>query len=120
MSIGNQSFEDTALTTLVIPSQTALAQSAFYLYNSKTPLTTIYCAPEMIEACEAAIAYRGDAAEVVEYQQTSDNQYLVDGKYYARLSDIGTPNYIKKRIYTIDEANRVAKPTGNTIRIKYR
>ncbi|MBR1914967.1 MAG: leucine-rich repeat protein [Alphaproteobacteria bacterium] len=29
-------------------------------------------------------------------------------------------NYKGKRIYTIDEANRVAKPTGNTIRIKYR
>ena len=74
----------------------------------------------MKDACEAAIAWRGDAAEVVEYIQTSDNQYLVGGKYYAKLSDIGTPNYIKKRIYTIDEANRVAKPTGNTVRIKYR
>ena len=25
-----------------------------------------------------------------------------------------------KRIYTLEEANLVAKPTGNTIRIKYR
>ena len=29
-------------------------------------------------------------------------------------------NYKGKRIYTIEEANAVAKPTGNTIRIKYR
>ncbi len=117
--IDGQSFEGTSLTSLVIPSQTVLSQSAFYLRNQKTPLTTIYCAPQMRQACEAAIAYRGDAAEVVEYQQTSDNQYLMGGKYYAKLNDIGTPNYIKKRIYTIDEANRVAGKK-NRVSIKYR
>ena len=117
--IDGQSFEGTSLTSLVIPSQSTLNQYAFYRYNPTTPLTTIYCAPQMKDACEAAIAWRGDAAEVVEYQQTSDNQYLVDGKYYAKLNDIGTPNYIKKRIYTIDEANAVAGER-NRVSIKYR
>ena len=119
LSIGNQSFEGTSLTSLVIPSQSTLNQYAFYRYTPTTTLTTLYCTPEMIEACEAAIAYRNDAAEVVEYQQISDNQYFVDGKYYAKLNDIGTPNYIKKRIYTIDEANRVAGEK-NRVSIKYR
>ena len=121
VTIYREALETTGITTLVIPANTTLSPTAFKADNSTpTLIEKLYCAPQMRQACEAAIAYRGDAAEVVEYQQTSDNQYLVDGKYYARLSDIGTPNYIKKRIYTIDEANRVAKPTGNTVRIKYR
>ena len=119
--IDTEALETTGITTLVIPANTTLSPTAFKADNgTPTLIEKLYCTPQMIKACEAAIAYRGDAAEVVEYIQTSDNQYFVDGKYYARLSDIGTPNYIKKRIYTIDEANRVAKPTGNTVRIKYR
>ncbi|MBR1914935.1 MAG: leucine-rich repeat domain-containing protein [Alphaproteobacteria bacterium] len=39
---------------------------------------------------------------------------------YASINDLINGNHIKKRIYTIDEANAVTKPTGNTVRIKYR
>ena len=121
VTIDTEALETTGITTLVIPANTTLSPTAFKADNSTpTLIEKLYCTPQMKDACEAAIAWRGDAAEVVEYIQTSDNQYLVGGKYYAKLSDIGTPNYIKKRIYTIDEANRVAKPTGNTVRIKYR
>ncbi len=43
-------------------------------------------------------------------------------KYTYKVNDIAVAAGPRKnkRIYTIDEANRVAKPTGNTIRIKYR
>ncbi len=120
VTIDTEALETTGITTLVIPANTTLSPTAFKANNSTpTLIEKLYCAPQMKDACEAAIAYRGDAAEVIEYQQTSDNQYLVGGKYYARLSDIGTPNYIKKRIYTIDEANAVAGKT-NTFSIRYR
>ncbi len=118
--IYNEALETTSIKTLVIPANSTLDPRAFKADNATpTLIEKLYCAPQMRQACEAAIAYRGDAAEVVEYIQTSDNQYLVGGKYYARLNDIGTPNYIKKRIYTIDEANRVAGEK-NRVSIKYR
>lgn len=46
--------------------------------------------------------------------------FAFGGKFYASLDDLEKGNYIKKRIYTIEEANKVAKPTGNTFRIRYR
>ncbi len=120
VTIYGEALETTGIKTLVISANSTLASRAFKADNSTpTLIEKLYCAPQMKDACEAAIAYRGDAAEVVEYIQTSDNQYLVGGKYYAKLSDIGTPNYIKKRIYTIDEANRITGKT-NTFSIRYR
>lgn len=43
-----------------------------------------------------------------------------DGSYMLVDANGKITGYKGKRIYTIDEANLVAKPTGNTIRIKYR
>ena len=120
VTIDTEALETTGITTLVIPANTTLSPTAFKADNrTPTLIEKLYCAPQMRQACEAAIAYRGEAAEVVEYQQTSDNQYLVDGKYYARLNDIGTPNYIKKRIYTVEEANEVAGKV-NRVTIRYK
>ena len=120
VTICQEALETTGIKTLVIPANSTLSPNAFKADNAAlTLIEKLYCTPQMKDACEAAIAYRGDAAEVIEYQQTSDNQYLVGGKYYARLNDIGTQNYIKKRIYTIDEANRVAGEK-NRVSIKYR
>lgn len=120
VTIYSEALETTSIKTLVIPANTTLSPTAFKADNSTpTLIKKLYCTPQMKQACEAAIAYRGDVAEVVEYIQTSDNQYLVDGKYYARLSDIGTPNYIKKRIYTIEEANQVAGKV-NRVTIRYK
>ena len=46
-------------------------------------------------------------------------QILFHGKFYNSLSDVAAKNYIKKRIYTIDEANQVAGKT-NSFKIRYR
>ena len=45
--------------------------------------------------------------------------FSFNGKFYNSLGDLAHHNYIKKRIYTIDEANRVAGST-NRVSIKYR
>ena len=45
------------------------------------------------------------------------------GKTYASLSDLFAGNAFtpeKKRIYTIEEATRLSKPTGNTFKIRYK
>ena len=46
--------------------------------------------------------------------------FKVGSKIYNSIDDFAKGNNVKFRIYTIEEANLVAKPTGNTVRIKYR
>ena len=60
--------------------------------------------------------------DIKTYQKESDGRYVLDGVRYQSFIDMqkGQNGTGLKRIYTIDEANLVAKPTGNTIRIKYR
>ena len=63
-------------------------------------------------------ATKNQCAEIVEalkYNQV----FNMNGKFYASLSDWAKDNYIKKRIYTIDEANAVAGEK-NRVSIKYR
>ncbi len=45
--------------------------------------------------------------------------FIVGGKFYASLDDFLTGNYERKRIYTVDEANRVAGEK-NRVSITYR
>ena len=45
--------------------------------------------------------------------------FMADGKFYASLDDWAKGHHIKKRIYTIDEANKVAGDK-NMVKIKYR
>ena len=53
--------------------------------------------------------------------QTDDNGFLmIRQKKYASFKDFVEGNYIKKRIYTIEEAAAVSKPTGNTFKIRYK
>ncbi|MBR2299281.1 MAG: leucine-rich repeat domain-containing protein [Alphaproteobacteria bacterium] len=48
------------------------------------------------------------------------NTFIVGGKFYSSLNDLALGNYIKKRIYTLEEAERVSKPTGNTFKLRYK
>ena len=50
---------------------------------------------------------------------SNGNPFKVGSKIYNSMADFANGNYVKYRIYTIDEANRVAGEV-NTIRIKYR
>ena len=45
---------------------------------------------------------------------------LVNRKFYNSLSDWLNGNYVKKRIYTVEEATKLSKPTGNKFRIRYK
>ncbi len=78
------------------------------------------------------IAYAGNA-KIGEYASVTDmlqgvalpetppeiRETLPDGSIKVTDAE-GNVHFEGKRIYTIDEANLVAKPTGNTVRIKYR
>ncbi|MBR1914871.1 MAG: hypothetical protein IJ830_00320 [Alphaproteobacteria bacterium] len=75
-------------------------------------------------------AYIGQRTDIPIYAVTyTDNSFIPtttkeynekDGSYTIKDAEGNIIGYKGKRIYTIEEANLVAKPTGNTIRIKYR
>jgi len=50
----------------------------------------------------------------------SGKPFVMNGKFYNSLSDWAKGNYIKKRIYTVDEAEMLSKPTGNSFRMRYK
>ena len=127
--IGPQAFYDTPVSTLVLPEslfeENAQGLSAIALENSN--ITKIYC-PKGNEKCKnfnfAYQKYNANSPtdewktpELFTYEKYG-NGYFSNGKFYSKFNDIGTPNYIKKRIYTVEEATK-ASGKKNTIMIRY-
>ena len=79
------------------------------LHNKALALLEKGTVCQTLDTCQALVNtdYNGDVIKL-------------GGKDYASLTDLLKGNSMPKRIYTIEEANAVAKPTGNTVRIKYR
>lgn len=84
----------------------------------RTPLNTIYCPEALQEQCRVAAGYRG--IEPTIYSKDANGNFIVGLKAYSNMTDILSGNYIKKRIYTIEEASRASKPTGNVIKLRYK
>ncbi|MBR1915105.1 MAG: leucine-rich repeat domain-containing protein [Alphaproteobacteria bacterium] len=110
---------------LVIPENvTYISDLAFSGLNAEdSQLKKLYCSTALADQCAALVASLKDtskAVDVVTYQKTPDGQVFYNSKWYASANDIALKNNIKKRIYTIDEANKITKPTGNRVKIKYR
>ncbi len=113
------------LTALSLPE--SLFQQGGDVKNNILPdsgITSLYCPKAYEQKCRKILkgsGFKDTAIEnILKFYTKSGNEYFYDGKFYQSASDITINNNIKKRIYTLEEANRVAKPTGNTVRIKYR
>ncbi len=120
--IGEQAFYNTInLSDIVIPEGTNVSVGAFAIldgqHNRNIFIQNIYCAGTNT-SCQA-LKNNSYMKDKVQFYESDGNGYFSGNKWYANLHDIGTPNYIKKRIYTIDEAQKV---TGdkNRVSIKYR
>ena len=119
-------FSANPIHELVIPENiTEISEHAFYcdgcwstLHGQAMPLEKIYCSTNMLEACRTAVSHFEHDVEIAEYQKYGDAYYF-GGKFYKTANDIYGKNHIKKRIYTIDEANRVAGDK-NRVSIRYR
>lgn len=107
----------------------ALPNNAYFYgsnaFSDTNRLTSVFCAQHNEQNCIRALQVSGKTEEQIAkilktYQKIGDNQYLYNGKFYSDTNNISSKDYDVKRIYTIDEANLVAKPTGNTVKIKYR
>ena len=124
--LGGSAFASTPIHTIVVPENiTEIDPQAFYCPRCAStqaglamPLEKLYCTKAQMTQCEAATTWFGDNVKILEYKRFGDSFY-VDGKFYQHPNDILSDNHILKRIYTIDEANKVTG-TKNRVSIKYR
>ncbi len=92
-SIKYMTFADTALTDFVIPpSVSTVALESFgdlegYENYKLKNLTNLYCPESLISECAAAIAYRGDDAEVKSYA-FDGGVYVIGDDYYLSSDDM--------------------------------
>lgn len=120
-------FASNPIKTLVIPEGiTEIHPLAFYCDGCSSteaghalPLEKIYCSAAQMEQCMAAISRLGDNIQVFEYQNINGDLY-VNGRFYSHANDILSGNNIKKRIYSVEEASKLSKNTGNTIKLRYK
>ena len=87
----NMPFADTALSGFVVPPNiTELSANTFSgnnsSYNAKN-LTNLYCPESLMSECAAAIAYRGDDAEVKGYA-FDGGVYVIGDDYYLSSDDM--------------------------------
>ena len=116
--IGSFSFGETNhLLNITIPENTTISPSAFIKEGGEVFIQNVYCSGAN-ESCQA-LKNRESMNGRVQFYESNGNGYFYNNKWYANVHDIGTPNYIKKRIYTIDEANKVAGDK-NRVSIRYR
>ena len=115
-------FVRTGVTSLALPD--SLINVNENLFTNYSGLTTLYCSKAKEKQCADWVKQAKDTGLAQEgltyllYEKYGDT-YFYDGKFYDKLGYIGTPNHIKKRIYTIDEANTVAGEK-NHVSIRYR
>ncbi len=86
-----------------------------------TKLTGIYCETSN-ENCRNLLSDSDIGTKIKFYEKFGD-QYFFEGKFYSALDDIVERNYDKKRIYTLEEAEKILKSIGKdhvTFRIRYK
>lgn len=140
-TIGDVALRFSDMTSVYLPSSLFEGETpgiSMYAF-SRSNIQTIYCA-KGDEKCAAYQPFEctgfggdpegGDCIEdtyempirIETYQKESNGKYVSNGVRYSSFDDMqkGQNGVELKRIYTVEEANAVAKPTGNTVRIKYR
>ena len=119
--IDAQTFSNTQIKDWVIPSSvTMLSSSAFGIGLSgydKSLIENLYCAEPIADQCEVAVQWKRDLGQTVNvetYKKNADGTIFYNNHWYQNANDILAPNgHIKKRIYTIDEANKITGKTNN-------
>jgi len=128
-------FTNSVLTSLVLPDSLFKKGAKGLQTGSLKADMNIYCSKEMEQKC---LDYIASTQEYVNsnnghgvYQSISNSLNLkiyekdgsvfyYKGKWYQHPNDILRGSYLKKRIYTIEEAARVSKENGNRFILKYR
>jgi len=123
--LAHQVFSNTKIKNWVIPEGVKnIAPTAFgskIKQYSSSSIENLYCNETIADQCDAAVQWKrdlGNEVNVITYKKDGDKIFYKN-KWYNNANDILSGDYIKKRIYTIDEANAVAGKT-NRISIRYR
>ncbi|MBR2300136.1 MAG: leucine-rich repeat protein [Alphaproteobacteria bacterium] len=134
VKLNYNNFLASSLQTLVLPDSLFNDNGTGLHYMTFKSGMTIYCSEKNHQKCEnyfkTAREYCGkengvslecpiENIHLQTYEKYGD-EYFANGKFYARFSDIGTQNNIKKRIYTVKEAEKLSKPSGNTFKLRYK
>ena len=72
--------------------------------------------------CRGTVSPRFSSDDI-KYYSVENGQIKVGGKTYASLADLANNNHIKKRIFTIQEANDKMKALGGetfTFKMRYK
>ncbi|MBR2299273.1 MAG: leucine-rich repeat domain-containing protein [Alphaproteobacteria bacterium] len=122
-------FSNAAIENIVIPtSVTSVSADAFGNatsaggYYSKSKIINVYCNEEIANQCEAAVQWKRDLGKevnVIPYQKDG-HQIFYNNHWYNSANDILFGTYLKKRVYTVEEAQKVSKKTGNTFKLRYK
>jgi len=118
-TIKNNAFENTSsLKMLIIPESVTTIENEVFKGSG---IETLYCFADKKSMCETALTNSNIDLSVLKlYTKTNDGKYVLNGKKYLSLSDLYLGKNLTKRIYTVQEAQAVSKPTGNKFRIRYK
>ena len=110
------------LTSLSLPQNiTFVSDRAFGIgpqAGESTNITNLSCDKAIQSQCEALLERWNKDISLVLSEQ-SNGEYYFNGKFYESVNDMMHNRPIKKRIYTIDEANKAAGKT-NHVTIRYK
>ena len=122
-ALGYDVFQNSSVVALVLPESLLLSGKLDSKSLKNSNISTIYCPSNTQKECEDYIASAKENGALQnlhnEFYYKWGTQYLYKGRFYRNFKDIVDKNYINKRIYTLDEANRVAGSI-NHISIRYR
>ena len=117
-TIGSLAFGgDRYLSNITIPEGTNIHVRAFEDEGGRVHIQNVYCSAENTR-CQALKNRESMAGKVQFYQKDGDG-YFYNNRWYASPNDIIGDKHIKKRIYTIKEANQVTGK-ANSVKIRYR
>ena len=126
-TIGNQAIAWTGVRELVIPTTvTSIDLTTGDSAALSHALTGLYCTSEQRTMCENALLALGKSLDLLHMYEYDANtkRYIMDGVEYGSSADLKTRTaYVPKqkhRIYTVDEAEKLSKPTGNRFMLRYK
>jgi len=122
---GSYSNPNMQLESIVLPDSLINSGGLSLKAFENSPIQTIYCPKGKEKFCadyiDSAVNEGYIPAGKLGYEvyEKYGDTYLYDGRFYQRLGDIGSKVHFQKRIYTIDEANKIAGKK-NKLMIRYR
>lgn len=117
-TIESHAFDSESFQSIVIGNGvTSIGKNAF---KSLPDNAKIYCQDTKVHKCDEIIndsTYGAD--KIVKYTKESAGFISANGKRYSSFEKL-VKGIEMKRIYTVEEAEKVSKKTGNTLKIKYK